>query len=375
MCKVIRAAFVCLLVGLIQLATAFRSHSVVPRFLPHQPFPSHLVGYDYFKKGPEKKEIGRLWKNILFPGIFVEYADTKEVKKTVKVETKTAPIKSRYDISEIQNQPLSGTYNVVDAKSVPKVGDTSVLLSQKAQKAIAKPKGFVAPTPKRAMVTKPGSGLSVLPNIQTYTRPKRALVLYEYEGSAECKKVREACTILDIPVEVRPCPGGRYGFSDLMTTLTSGRRDIPFLVDSNPSMYKPQLFGAKDIVEYLFDTYGPGKASLPKSLQNLKNVNGASTSGKGSKLRANARSDITRLKPIVLYGWEGVDYVRVVRETLTELGVPHVYIPCAPGSSNRSLVEKKTGTFQVPYIQDPNTGVDMFESKEIVAYLEQVYTF
>ena len=44
--------------------------------------------YDYFKKGPEKKEIGRLWKNIIFPGIYVEYADTKETKQTVKIETK-----------------------------------------------------------------------------------------------------------------------------------------------------------------------------------------------------------------------------------------------------------------------------------------------
>ena len=30
--------------------------------------------------------------------------------------------------------------------------------------------------------------------------------------------------------------------------------------------------------------------------------------------------------------------------------------------------------FQVPYIEDPNTGVNMFESAEIVKYLLAVYT-
>jgi glutathione S-transferase len=34
----------------------------------------------------------------------------------------------------------------------------------------------------------------------------------------------------------------------------------------------------------------------------------------------------------------------------------------------------KTGRFQVPYLVDPNTGVEMYESEEIVKYLEEVYT-
>ena len=93
---------------------------------------SSALYYDYFKKGPEKvlirwifwyiiltfwrkytyffqKDVGRLWKNILFPGIFVEYADTKEALKTVKVETKTAAI-TRNDIATIQKQLNTGKY-------------------------------------------------------------------------------------------------------------------------------------------------------------------------------------------------------------------------------------------------------------------------
>jgi glutathione S-transferase len=34
----------------------------------------------------------------------------------------------------------------------------------------------------------------------------------------------------------------------------------------------------------------------------------------------------------------------------------------------------KTGRFQVPFIVDHNTGIEMFEGAEIVEYLESVYT-
>ena len=34
----------------------------------------------------------------------------------------------------------------------------------------------------------------------------------------------------------------------------------------------------------------------------------------------------------------------------------------------------KTGRFQVPFLVDPNTGIEMFEGAEIVEYLEAVYT-
>ena len=35
---------------------------------------------------------------------------------------------------------------------------------------------------------------------------------------------------------------------------------------------------------------------------------------------------------------------------------------------------EKTGRFQVPFLVDPNTGIEMYESNEIVDYLESVYT-
>lgn len=35
---------------------------------------------------------------------------------------------------------------------------------------------------------------------------------------------------------------------------------------------------------------------------------------------------------------------------------------------------ERTGRFQVPFIVDENTGIEMFEGPEIVDYLEAVYT-
>ena len=66
--------------------------------------------------------------------------------------------------------------------------------------------------------------------------------------------------------------------------------------------------------------------------------------------------------------------MRPVREKLCALCLRHVVIPTARGSPNRDKLIAKTGVqFQVPYLVDPNTGVELFESTEIVKYLDSVY--
>ena len=40
---------------------------------------------------------------------------------------------------------------------------------------------------------------------------------------------------------------------------------------------------------------------------------------------------------------------------------------------NRKLLFERTGRVQVPYLIDPNTGTEMFESADIIAYLNQTY--
>jgi glutathione S-transferase len=43
------------------------------------------------------------------------------------------------------------------------------------------------------------------------------------------------------------------------------------------------------------------------------------------------------------------------------------------GSTKRDELLARAGTFQVPYLEDPNTGVKMFESAAMVEYLEGTY--
>ena len=51
-----------------------------------KPSSLHIHHYEIPKKG-ERRDIGRLLKNVIFPGIYTEYADTKDAIKTVKVDT------------------------------------------------------------------------------------------------------------------------------------------------------------------------------------------------------------------------------------------------------------------------------------------------
>ena len=60
-------------------------------------------------------------------------------------------------------------------------------------------------------------------------RPEQPLVLYEYDASPYCKRVREFINLLDLTVEYRPCPGARQGkFSDELFEKT-GRRTVSVL--------------------------------------------------------------------------------------------------------------------------------------------------
>ena len=96
-------------------------------------------------------------------------------------------------------------------------------------------------------------------------RPSEPLVLYEYDASPFCKKVREAAAILDLDVLCKPCPGARKGFSDELFSL-SGRRTVPCLVDPSLNGGEP-LFESDEIIAHLFDAYGPGRDQVPITLK------------------------------------------------------------------------------------------------------------
>ena len=75
-----------------------------------------------------------------------------------------------------------------------------------------------------------------------------------------------------------------------------------------------------------------------------------------------------------LYDIENCPYCRLVREALTELDLDALILPCPKnGQRFRPELVERGGKAQFPYLIDPNTGVEMYESLEIVAYLFETY--
>jgi glutathione S-transferase len=70
---------------------------------------------------------------------------------------------------------------------------------------------------------------------------------------------------------------------------------------------------------------------------------------------------------------EGSPYCRKVREALTELDLEHVVRNVPKGSPKRAELKARGGKVQVPYLIDPNTGRELYESDDIVAYLGAEY--
>jgi len=78
-------------------------------------------------------------------------------------------------------------------------------------------------------------------------------------------------------------------------------------------------------------------------------------------------------EPLQLYDFEGCPYCRKVREVLCELDLDYLSLPTARGSTRRLELRALGGKVQVPYLVDPNTGAQLYESDEIIAYLNRTY--
>ncbi len=74
-----------------------------------------------------------------------------------------------------------------------------------------------------------------------------------------------------------------------------------------------------------------------------------------------------------LYDYEGCPYCRKVRERLCELDLDVLVHPVARGSARRADLKLLGGRVQVPFLVDPNTGTAMYESDDILRYLDATY--
>lgn len=224
-------------------------------------------------------------------------------------------------------------------------------------------------------------------------QPAKPLELYEFEASPYCRLVREVLTELDLDAVIYPCPQGGTRFRPRAIEL-GGKAQFPFLVDPNTGK---RLYESADIIDYLRATY----ADLPPARRGLRRTLGVGASYLASTARALGHIHGYRARPsrapaqmLELYSFESSPYSRPVREVLSELELPYLlrnfaksrwedmgppsvrknFFPDLPISGrNRLRMRELTGRSQVPYLIDPNTRTALYESADIIRYLESTY--
>ena len=217
-------------------------------------------------------------------------------------------------------------------------------------------------------------GRGVFPRVTAERRhdPDLLLELYDFEACPYCRKVREVLSELDLDYRARPVAQGSARRAELVRR--GGKMQAPYLVDPNTAT---ELYESDDIIRYLNATYGDGERAgwrLPVPTI-LDDVNSALASavrlGRGSRCRRAGRRE--RFEPLNLFNMEGSPYCRKVRETLSELDLEYVVRNLPKGSPKRAELTRRGGKMQVPYLVDPNTRREMYESDDIIAYLEGQY--
>lgn len=95
-------------------------------------------------------------------------------------------------------------------------------------------------------------GIRVRPGFEARSQPEATLVLYNFEASPFCRKVRETLNELNLDYRVENVAKGsarRAEFREL-----AGRVMVPYLIDANTDV---AMFESDDIIAYLKTTYGP----------------------------------------------------------------------------------------------------------------------
>ncbi|EOY08257.1 hypothetical protein QUC31_010931 [Theobroma cacao] len=200
-------------------------------------------------------------------------------------------------------------------------------------------------------------------------RPEKPIEIYEFEGCPFCRKVREIVAVLDLDVLFYPCPKNGPNFRPKVTQM-GGKQQFPYMVDPNTGV---AMYESDEIIKYLVGKYGDGSVPFMLSLGLLTTLTaGFAMIGRMGKGSSYTPSKLPP-KPLEIWSYEGSPFCKIVREVLVELELPHFQRSCARGSPKRQILYEKAGHFQVPYLEDPNTGVQMFESAEIAEYLRATY--
>ena len=221
------------------------------------------------------------------------------------------------------------------------------------------------------------------------TQPRQLLELFEFEACPYCRLVREALTELDLDALIRPTPKGGTRYRPQVVEQ-GGKAQFPYLHDPNTGR---RLYESADIIDYLYATYADRKP--PRAWLHGARVPGSQFA---TALRARAglraRPSHAAELPLELYSFESSPYSRLVRERLSEYELPYIlrstgkaiakdlgppqwrarWFPDEPVvGRNRQRLLARAGKVQVPYLIDPNTGTELFESADILDYLDRTY--
>ena len=214
-------------------------------------------------------------------------------------------------------------------------------------------------------VSRLGAGLTATAPAR---RPARLLELYEFEACPFCRKVRDALTELDLEAMIYPCPKGGTVFRAKAIEL-GGKAQFPYLVDPNTDT---RMYESDAIVAYLFATYGgrePGVLVRGPLATASSALASAFRPIGGSRARPSKRPKT----PLELWSFEASPFCRIAREALCELELPYRLHNVGKYGAGRPAFVERSGKMMVPYLVDPNTKREMFESGDIVAYLSTTY--
>lgn len=218
-----------------------------------------------------------------------------------------------------------------------------------------------------ASVLRLGFGMQLAPGART---PEKRLIAYEFEACPYCRKAREAASHLGLDVEVRPVAKGSPRRDELRER--GGKMQVPYLLDPNTGK---EMYESDDITRHLYQTYGAGRVPVLLKIGYLGNLLSflatAMRPMRGLRVVAGRKPAPEAL--LELYNMESSPYCRKAREALSELDLPYVARNVPRGSPARAELEARGGKVQVPYLVDPNTGTEMYESDDIVRYLYRTY--
>ncbi|XP_039688391.1 uncharacterized protein [Medicago truncatula] len=199
------------------------------------------------------------------------------------------------------------------------------------------------------------------------SEPPISLQLFEFEACPFCRRVREAMTELDLSVEVS------RRFITYTTFNIYCSFEFPFLIDQNSGV---SMYESSDIVKYLFERYGEGRSPSLGLLESTIFTGWMPTiirAGRGMTLWERSRVEPPPTK-LELFSYENNPDARIVREALCELELPYILQNVGEGSRRMKLLFDASGSKEVPYFVDHNTGFQSGDYKMILPYLFETYS-